>query len=329
MEKALVLRTCASDQTSYGGFIWPTEIGTIVTCQDWNEEAKCGNGLHGLLDGFGDYSLLSERIDAIWQIVEVDRDKCIELDGKVKFQSCKLVYSGTMAAAMTKMSDYQINLLIESGFALPGDYSQLASSGNSSQLAASGESSQLAASGDYSQLASSGYYSQLAASGNSSQLASSGYSSQLASSGEYAKLAASGEYAKLAASGNSSQLSSSGDYSQLASSGYYSQLAASGNSSQLASSGYYSQLASSGDYSKLASSGDYSQLAASGYYSIVISAGLNGIASAGENGCIALTWWDDTKKSYRIEVGYIGENGIKPNTPYRLNDEHKFEEVIY
>ena len=266
MEKALVLRTCASDQTSYGGFIWPTEVGTIVTCQDWSEEIKCGNGLHGLLDGFGDYSLLSNRIDAIWQIVEVDRDKCIELDGKVKFQSCKLVYSGTMAAAMTKMSDYQINLLIESGFALPGDYSQLASSGNSSQLAASGESSQLAASGDYSQLASSGYYSQLAASGNSSQLASSGY---------------------------------------------------------------YSQLASSGDYSKLASSGDYSQLAASGYYSIVISAGLNGIASAGENGCIALTWWDDTKKSYRIEVGYIGENGIKPNTPYRLNDEHKFEEVIY
>ena len=245
MEKALVLRTCAADQTSYGGFIWPTEIGTIVTCQDWNEEAKCGNGLHGLLDGFGDYSLLLEHFDAIWQIVEVDRDKCIELDGKVKFQSCKLVYSGTMAVALTKMSDYQIDLLIESNSII------------SSKLAASSyRDSKLAASGESSKLAASGYSSQLAASGYNSKLAASGYNS---------KLAASGEFSKLAASGNSS---------------------------------------------------------------IAICAGLNGIASAGENGCIALTWWDDTKSSYRIEVGYIGENGIKPNTPYRLNDEHKFEEAI-
>ena len=245
MEKALVLRTCAADQTSYGGFIWPTEIGTIVTCQDWNEEAKCGNGLHGLLDGFGDYSLLSEHFDAIWQIVEVDRDKCIELDGKVKFQSCKLVYSGTMAVALTKMSDYQIDLLIESNSII------------SSKLAASSYRD-----------------SKLAASGESSKLAASGYNSKLAASGYNSKLAASGEFSKLAASGYSSQL------------------------------------------------------AASGEFSIAICAGLNGIASAGENGCIALTWWDDTKSSYRIEVGYIGENGIKPNTPYRLNDEHKFEEAI-
>ena len=261
--KALVLRTCASDQTSHGGFIWPTEIGTIVTCQDWNEEAKCGNGLHGLLDGFGDYSLLSERIDTIWQIVEVDRDKCIELDGKVKFQSCKLVYSGTMAVALTKISDYQIDLLIKSNSII------------------------------------------------SSKLAASSYRDS--------KLAASGESSKLAASGYSSQLAASGYNSKLAASGYNSKLAASGESSKLAASGYNSQLASSGNSS---------QLAASGNSSIAICAGLNGIASAGENGCIALTWWDDTKSSYRIEVGYIGENGIKPNTPYRLNDEHKFEEVI-
>jgi len=316
MEKALVLRTCAADQSSYGGFIWPTEIGTIVTCQDWSEEVKCGNGLHGLLDGFGDYSLLSEDFDAIWQIVEVDRDKCIELDGKVKFQSCKLVYSGTMAVALTKMSDYQIDLLIKSNSIM------------SSQLAASGNYSKLAASGDSSKLAASGYNSKLAASGGSSQLAASGYYSQLAASGDYSKLAASGGSSQLAASGNYSQLAASGDYSQLAASGYYSKLAASGYYSKLAASGDYSKLAASGDYSKLAASGGSSKLAASGDSSIAICVGIDGIVSAGENGCIALTWWDGSKRSYRIEVGYIGENGIKPNTPYQLNADHKFEEVI-
>jgi hypothetical protein len=30
---------------------------------------------------------------------------------------------------------------------------------------------------------------------------------------------------------------------------------------------------------------------------------------------------------YRTTIGYVGENGIKPNTAYRLNSKHEFEEV--
>ena len=186
-EKALALRTSNADGTSHGGFQWPLEIGSIVTCDDWEPEAKCGNGLHGLLDGWGDYDLLSSEADALWQIVEVDRDKCVEINGKVKFESCVLKYSGDMATAMTMISDYQIGLLlkmVESNVdSASGDYSQLAASGDYSQLAASGYNSQLAASGDYSKLAASGDYSQLAA---------SGHNSQLAASGDYSKLAAYG-----------------------------------------------------------------------------------------------------------------------------------------
>ena len=231
-EKALVLRTSNADGTSYGGFKWPSEIGSVVKCDDWKPVAECGNGLHGLLDGWGDYGLLSSDYDALWQIVEVDREKCVEIDGKVKFESCVLKYSGEMAIAMTKISDYQIGLLMKMI-----DYNITSDSGDNSQLAASGDNSQLAASGNYSQLAASGYNSQLAASGN------------------------------------------------------------------------------------------YSKLAASGKNSIAVCAGLGGSVSAGEDGCIALTWLDEEKNRYRLEVGYVGENGIKANTYYRLNDAHKFEEV--
>ena len=153
----------------------------------------------------------------------------------------------------------------------------------------------------------------------------SGDNSQLAASGVNSKLAASGNYSKLAASGNYSQLAASGDNSKLAASGYYSQLAASGDNSQLAASGYYSKLAASGVNSKLAASGDNSQLAASGDYSIAVGVADNCMAKAGEGGCIALRWTKDKKP--RLSVAYVGENGIKADTYYKLDEAGEFVEV--
>ena len=82
--------------------------------------------------------------------------------------------------------------------------------------------------------------------------------------------------------------------------------------------------AASGNYSKLAASGDSSQLAASGYSSIAVSAAPNCTASAGKNGCIALTRWVESEKRYRVSVAYVGENGIEENVFYKLNDVGEF-----
>ena len=128
--------------------------------------------------------------------------------------------------------------------------------------------------------------------------------------------AASGYASQLAASGNASQLAASGDASKLAASGYASKLAASGDASKLAASGDASQLAASGNASQLAASGYASKLAASGDASIAMSAGYESHASAGSNGVIALTYWDGSRP--RVAVGYVGENGIKPNVSYRV-----------
>jgi|GEM_PF-1972053 len=303
-QKAYMLRTCAADGTSHGGFRWPKE--GPVSCPDWDPKPECGHGLHGLLWGGGNLSLLSNADDAIWQIVEIE--EWVEIDRKVKVPRGAVVYSGDMAGATVGIAMKWLDHLKKTNaFTVEGG----AAIGGSSQLAASGYSSQLAASGDYSQLAASGYSSQLAASGNSSKLAASGDSSQLA---------ASGGSSKLAASGYSSKLAASGDSSKLAASGYSSQLAASGDSSQLAASGGSSQLAASGDYSQLAASGDYSQLAASGDYSIAMCAGPNSTAAAGTNGTIALTWWDAEAKRFRVVVGYVGEDGIEAGVFYRVEN---------
>jgi len=327
-ERVLVLRTCDEKLQSHKGFQWP-DTGHVAA-PDWDPAPECGHGLHGLLEGEGNWDLLDWAGTAKALIVSVARASIVPLGGKVKFPAGEVLEVLPLASAICRLvcDGAKIAAMVQGAATKKGK--------KSSQLAASGDYSRLAASGYYSQLAASGYYSQLAASGNSSQLAASGNSSQLAASGNSSRLAASGYSSRLAASGDSSRLAASGDYSQLAASGYYSQLAASGDysqlaasgdSSRLAASGDYSQLAASGNSSQLAASGDYSQLAASGKSSIVMAAAHGCAASAGENGTIALSRWVESEKRYRVSVAYVGEEGIKPNTPYRLDDGGNFVEV--
>jgi hypothetical protein len=215
----------------------------------------------------------------------------IEATGEIAREDCDTKFA---SAKITIKAELKLPGFVQAAVAW-----MLAACKAGAESAASGHSSQLAASGDYSQLAASGDSSQLAASGHSSKLAASGHSSQLA------------------ASGDSSQLAASGDSSQLAASGHYSKLAASGD---------YSQLAASGDYSQLAASGHSSQLAASGHSSIACAAGIQSQVKAGANGAMSLARWVSSEKRYRITVAYVGENGIKADVWYSLNDAGEFVE---
>lgn len=71
-EKILVLQTCNADMTGYDGFVWPAS--GYVEAPDWDPdpEINCGNGLHGLTWGDGDWTMLSRADDAKWLVVEVD-----------------------------------------------------------------------------------------------------------------------------------------------------------------------------------------------------------------------------------------------------------------
>jgi len=56
-------------------------------------------------------------------------------------------------------------------------------------------------------------------------------------------------------------------------------------------------------------------------------AGESGTATAGESGEIRIQWWDSKAQRYRTKIGYVGEDGIKADTAYRLSDKQDFEEV--
>jgi hypothetical protein len=56
-------------------------------------------------------------------------------------------------------------------------------------------------------------------------------------------------------------------------------------------------------------------------------AGDEGTATAGDEGCISILYFSPKKEKYLRKIGVIGENGLKPNTPYKLEENGKFVEV--
>ncbi|MFE4162470.1 hypothetical protein ACFX4S_08870, partial [Kosakonia sp. YIM B13605] len=96
--KVLVLRTCAADMSAYGGFVWPKS--GFVEAPDWKPQAECGNGLHGLLWGQGSAGYLSDAADANWMVCEVEKDTIVDLEDKVKFPNCEVVFCGEKEGAI-------------------------------------------------------------------------------------------------------------------------------------------------------------------------------------------------------------------------------------
>src|SRR5579885_2481556 len=130
-------------------------------------------------------------------------------------------------------------------------------------------------------------------------------------------LLSSGSFAQIGSSGNSAKIGSSGYSAKIGSSGYSAQIGSSGDYAQIGSSGDSAQIGSSGDYAQIGSSGNYAKIEASGKKSIIVAFGYKAIAKAGDDGCIALAWWDE--KRPRLAVGYVGE-GLKADTWYRVEN---------
>jgi hypothetical protein len=62
-------------------------------------------------------------------------------------------------------------------------------------------------------------------------------------------------------------------------------------------------------------------------YGGTATAGDAGTATAGYGGALVIRWWNRTAERYQLSCAIVGENGIKPHAPYRLDDAGKFVEV--
>jgi len=75
-----------------------------------------------------------------------------------------------------------------------------------------------------------------------------------------------------------------------------------------------------------ATAGDYGHATAGD--SGTATAGDYGTATAGAEGTISIKWWDSNAERYRLATGYIGENGLEANVPYKIEENGKFIKVV-
>jgi hypothetical protein len=297
-EIAYLLRTVDARRQSYGGFQWPAEVGARVEPDTWDPTAECGSGIHGLLSGVGDGSLLNWDADAIWQVVSCDATQVVALGGKVKVPWAVLECEGSRDAAVA--------FLVSRVGPVDGMVAGAATAGDRGTATAG-----------YAGTASAGYAGTATAGDRGTATAGD----RGTATAGYAGTATAG-YAGTARAGYAG--TATAGYAGTATAGYVG--TATAGYAGTARAGY-AGTATAGDRGT-ATAGDRGTATAG--YAGTASAGYAGTATAGDRGTatsryraragslgvILVLWWDAATERERVAVGYVGEAGIEPDTWY-------------
>ena len=291
MQKQYILKVLPANLISYNNFQWPSEIGAVVTAPDWKRTKECGNGLHGWLNGQGDYNVCNYFESTTKWLVLSTTTKIINLDGKVKFKTCVIEFIGDqkgasdfLAANSTEFSGPVIGKFITS----------------TSKLEAIGGYRSILSGGDYSTL--TGGHSSKLTGGDFSKLTGDSYSTLI---GGVRSTLTGGDYSKLTG-GNQSTLNG-GNHSKLTG-GHYSKLT--GGVGATLTCGDCSKL--TGDDGSTLNGGNHSKLTG-GHYSKL---------TGGDGSEFRCEYYDGSR--YRTAVCVVGEKGIEPNVAYKVNNNGEF-----
>ena len=58
-----------------------------------------------------------------------------------------------------------------------------------------------------------------------------------------------------------------------------------------------------------------------------LTGGNDSTLTGGDGSELRIRYWDGTAERWRTVIGYVGEDGLQPCVPYRLDENHKFVEV--
>ncbi|WP_179196231.1 DUF7666 domain-containing protein [Pseudomonas aeruginosa] len=302
-ETALVLRTCSADLTSHGGFQWPDKIGAVVEAPDWKKDNRCGHGLHGWLFGQGNHDCSGTvgDADAKWLVVEVGLSDLIALGGKVKFPRCTIRHIGNRASATQFLiaNEPRAAGVAVIGATLQAGDKELCQVGAYGTATAGDEGT---ATAGYKGTATAGYkgtatagYKGTATAGNWGT-ATAGYKGT-ATAGDRGTATAGNRGTATAGNWGTATAGDEGT--------------ATAGDEGTATAGY-----------KGTATAGYKGTATAGYKGTA-TAGYKGTATAGEKGEIRIRYWDEKTERYRTVIGYIGEDGLEPNVPYKLSAGRK------
>ena len=92
MAEVYGLRTCDEHLRSHGGFQWPAS--GLVAAPDYDPLPRCGGGLHYLVNGEGDSTLLDWGPNAKWLVVRAVEGHLAIDEAKAKAEVCEVRHVG-------------------------------------------------------------------------------------------------------------------------------------------------------------------------------------------------------------------------------------------
>ncbi|QNI37489.1 hypothetical protein [Edaphobacter albus] len=134
---------------------------------------------------------------------------------------------------------------------------------------------------------------------------------------DYGYASAEGDGATAASAGDLSVSEANGDSAKSASAGNGATSIARGYAARSSAAGDFAKAHTEDDFSMASVAGDHGSALSSGECSIAMAAGVGCKVQAGERGVFATCYYAPGNV-LRILVGYVGENGIKADTPYRI-----------
>ena len=144
-----------------------------------------------------------------------------------------------------------------------------------------------------------------------------------------------GSYSAASSTGAQSVASNTGSYSAASNTGDWSAASNTGSYSAASNTGYRSAASNTGDWSVASNTGDQSAASSTGYKSAAEVSGLQSVAyalgaeskaKAAAGGAIVCVYRNDDDDLIHIRAAKVGDDGIKADTWYMLDDTGEFVE---
>ena len=202
-----------------------------------------------------------------------------------------------------------------------GDNEGATASGDQGAATASGDQGAATASGDQGAATASGTRGAATASGDQGAATASGYQGAATASGTRGAATASGDQGAATASGYQGAATASGTRGAATASGDQGAATASGYRGAATASGDQGAATASGYRGAATASGDQGAATASGYRGAATASGYAGKARGAEGNALFLLHRDGDYKITKVWAGIVGQDGIKADTWYSLNEE--------
>ena len=189
--------------------------------------------------------------------------------------------------------------------------------------------------GDGSVSSNTGYYSAASSTGDGSVASNTGYYSAASNTGNESVASNTGSWSVASNTGNRSAASNTGNSSVASNTGNRSAASNTGNSSVASNTGNSSVASNTGSWSVASNTANSSVASNTGYYSAAEVSGLQSIAcalgavskaKAAAGGAIVCVYRNDDGDLIHIRSAKVGDDGIKADTWYMLDDTGEFVE---